>query len=201
MSKLNKRYEIKKSPLVGCLSHHHFPHPHNPLFYLKWRQLPVQIQILTGRDLTTVERMQCGAFSGLFAQTLTYPLEVTRRRMQTIGVVETSGKAASVDVVGKSHHAAQAQEAELRAVKPNKPPSLRAIVTELYAEQGIRSFYKGVTLNWFKGPIAFSISFTAFDTVQMLLETDVERRARLPRRRTTTVATDSAPDTLFAEDE
>lgn len=35
--------------------------------------------------------MLCGALSGLFAQTLAYPLEITRRRMQTIGIVPTSG--------------------------------------------------------------------------------------------------------------
>lgn len=145
----------------------------------------MQIQLLTGRDLTTVERMQCGAFSGLFAQTLTYPLEITRRRMQTIGVVATSGHHAAVDVVGKGHHKAEAQEAALRTLHPDRPPSLTAIVMELYAEQGIRGFFKGVSMNWFKGPIAFSISFTVFDIVQIFLETERERTARLPRRMTT----------------
>lgn len=144
-----------------------------------------KIQLLTGRDLTTVERMQCGAFSGLFAQTLTYPLEITRRRMQTIGVVATSGHHAAVDVVGKGHHKAEAQEAALRTLHPDRPPSLTAIVMELYAEQGIRGFFKGVSMNWFKGPIAFSISFTVFDIVQIFLETERERTARLPRRMTT----------------
>ena len=141
-----------------------------------------QIQLMTGRDLTTTERMQCGAFSGLFAQTLTYPLEVTRRRMQTIGVVATSGHEAAVDLVGQSNHIAEAQEKAIRSLHPDRPPSMKAIVTELYAEQGIRGFFKGVTMNWFKGPIAFSISFTIFDIVQMYLETENEKEARLPRR-------------------
>lgn len=135
--------------------------------------------------MTTIERMQCGAMSGLFAQTLTYPLEITRRRMQTIGVVATTGQAAAVDIVGKGHHKAEVQEAALRALHPERPPSLTAIVSELYAEQGIRGFFKGVSMNWFKGPIAFSISFTIFDIVQIFLETEPERTARLPRRRTT----------------
>lgn len=105
--------------------------------------------------------------------------------MQTIGVVATSGQAAAVDVVGKAHHSAEVQEKVLRALHPDRPPSLTEIVTELYAEQGIRGFFKGVTMNWFKGPIAFSISFTIFDVVQMFLETETERNARLPRRITT----------------
>lgn len=48
----------------------------------------------------------------------------------------------------------------------------------LFEEQGVRGFYKGVTMNWVKGPIAFSISFTAFDTIQGLIETEDERTKR-----------------------
>jgi hypothetical protein len=102
--------------------------------------------------------------------------------MQTIGVVATSGHEAAVDLVGQGNHKADAQEAKIRSLHPDRPPSLKAIVTELYAEQGIRGFFKGVSMNWFKGPIAFSISFTIFDIVQMYLETESEKYARLPRR-------------------
>jgi solute carrier family 25 protein 42 len=143
-----------------------------------------QIQIMTGRDLTTIDRMQCGAISGLFAQSLTYPLEVTRRRMQTIGIVATSGTEAAVSALGGGRTAAAA-EAAIRVVRPEAPPTMMTIIKELYEEQGMRGFFKGVSLNWFKGPIAFSISFTAFDILQGILETDSERIAKLPRRRTT----------------
>lgn len=138
---------------------------------------------MTGRDLTTIERMQCGALSGLFAQTVTYPLEVTRRRMQTIGIVPTSGKDAAVDVVGKGPSHNPVAATVIREVVPDRPPSMSSIVKELYQEQGVRGFFKGVTLNWFKGPIAFSISFTCFDTIQNSLATEAERRFLFPRRK------------------
>jgi len=137
---------------------------------------------MTGRDVTTVERMVCGGLSGLVAQTIAYPLEVTRRRMQTIGIVPTSGVDAAVDAVGKGSTRCKAAEAAIRTVKPATPPSMAAIVRELYAEQGILGFFKGVTLNWFKGPIAFAISFTIFDSIQSTLSTESERKLRLPRR-------------------
>ena len=139
---------------------------------------------MTGRDLTMIERMQCGALSGLLAQTLTYPLEVTRRRMQTIGIVATSGKDAAVELLGKGHVRNPAEETAIRKVIPDHPPSMVSIVKELYQEQGIRGFFKGVSLNYAKGPIAFSISFTVFDMIQRFLETDMERQRRLPRRNT-----------------
>jgi hypothetical protein len=142
----------------------------------------LQIQRMTGRDLTTIERMQCGALSGLFAQTITYPLEVTRRRMQTIGIVATSGKDAAVDVVGNVHGQNANVKTAIRGVAPDHPPSMSSIIKELYQEQGMRGFFKGVSLNWFKGPIAFSISFTCFDIIQSSLATDAERRFQLSRR-------------------
>jgi solute carrier family 25 protein 42 len=154
---------------------------------------------LTGRDLTTIERMQCGALSGLFAQTITYPLEVTRRRMQTIGIVATSGSDAAVGALGGSKSKAGHVETAIRTLHPDHPPTMGMIMRELYAEQGYRGFFKGVTMNYLKGPIAFSISFTAFDIIQSLTETKDERQLRLPRRRTTVVQQVSDPDFLDEE--
>jgi len=51
----------------------------------------------------------------------------------------------------------------------------------LFQEQGVNGFFKGVSMNWIKGPIAFSISFTLFDVFQGLMSTDVERHMRYRR--------------------
>ena len=133
---------------------------------LNWL-VEVQIQNMTGRDLSTVERMQCGAISGLFAQTLTYPLEVTRRRMQTLGLVGTDTAFGNLEVQEKVC---------------SKPPSLVGTMRNLYHEQGIKGFYKGVSMNWMKGPVAFSISFTAYDTVKGFLIKESDNPFRIPRR-------------------
>jgi len=129
-----------------------------------------KIQNMTGREPTTGDKMQCGALSGLFAQTLTYPLEVTRRRMQTMGVAQS--KDGAVGSLGMGH--AAAQQTEL---------SMLRTISELYAEQGMAGLFKGVTLNWLKGPVAFSISFTTFDIMQGFLATEEEKKLRQPRRR------------------
>lgn len=158
-----------------------------------------KIQSLTQRELTTMERMQCGAFAGLIAQTATYPIEVTRRRMQTLGLVgndtafsclnkqPASGKAAvTSSVTGTASATFAAATPTSRSVvaseQPQMPESIVSTVRHLYQEQGIRGFFKGVSMNWIKGPVAFSISFTTFDTVQGWLESDSERRQRLPQR-------------------
>lgn len=48
-----------------------------------------QVVILTGKEPGTIHKLGIGAFAGLIAQSCTYPLEVTRRRMQTHGHVDT----------------------------------------------------------------------------------------------------------------
>lgn len=188
-------------------------------------QAKLKITRIMQREPTTIERLQCGALSGLFAQTLTYPLEVTRRRMQTIGIVPTSGSESaavnftgvsqlkpSVDELPAEQQQLQRPQTELpsqqqqKPLTPSqttasttsanatatttttasssqqksslKPPSMMKTMSHLLEEQGLRGFFKGVSMNWVKGPIAFSISFTAFDTIQGWIETESEKEKK-----------------------
>jgi len=133
--------------------------------------------------VTTIERLQCGAFAGLIAQTITYPIEVVRRRMQTLGIVASNDTAfMNVGVNAATAASANGGSAAVAAadVRPPPPPTLVSTVRNLYLEQGLRGFFKGVAVNWLKGPVAFSISFTTFDHIQKLMETDTERARRMP---------------------
>ena len=94
--------------------------------------------------------------------------------MQTIGLVPTSGNDAAVEALGLSKSSESA----------GRPHNMLGTMKFLYQEQGLRGFFKGVSMNWMKGPIAFSISFTAFDSVQSVLETEPEKELRLGRRYT-----------------
>jgi solute carrier family 25 protein 42 len=82
--------------------------------------------------------MLFGATAGLVGQTASYPFDVIRRRLQTAAVI-----------------------------RPNEA-SLGAIATarNIIREEGIRrGLYKGVTMNWLKGPISVGVSFMTFDTL------------------------------------
>ncbi|KAL7525083.1 hypothetical protein ACHAWF_004003 [Thalassiosira exigua] len=187
--------------------------PYSGVAFTINEQAKRKIKHATGEEPTTAQRLQCGALSGLFAQTLAYPLEVTRRRMQTVGIVPTSGpESGAVNFAGVStlkpsvdeiateeptearrsaprgeperiRGAAETAEGTGRSTSQHchrhrHPPSMTNIVRHLFEEQGLRGFYKGVSMNWFKGPVAFGISFTAFDTIQGLFETDDEQQRR-----------------------
>lgn len=86
------------------------------------------------------ERLAFGACAGLIGQSASYPLDVVRRRMQTAGVT------------GSSYGTI------LR--------TMREIVTR---EGVIRGLYKGLSMNWLKGPISVGVSFTTFDIAHNLL--------------------------------
>ncbi|XP_074060798.1 mitochondrial coenzyme A transporter SLC25A42 [Macrotis lagotis] len=86
------------------------------------------------------ERMIFGACAGLIGQSASYPLDVVRRRMQTAGV------------------------------KGQTYDSILSTLNDIVREEGfIQGLYKGLSMNWLKGPIAVGISFTTFDLMQILL--------------------------------
>uniref|UniRef100_A0A8C1R237 Solute carrier family 25 member 42 n=1 Tax=Cyprinus carpio TaxID=7962 RepID=A0A8C1R237_CYPCA len=95
----------------------------------------------TGRSHPfSYERLAFGACAGLIGQSASYPLDVVRRRMQTAGVTgHTYG-------------------------------SISGTMRDIVREEGvIRGLYKGLSMNWVKGPIAVGISFMTFDLMQILL--------------------------------
>lgn len=102
--------------------------------------LPLPAEYSGRRQPYPFERMVFGACAGLIGQSASYPLDVVRRRMQTAGV--TGHQYASI------------------------LSTLRTIVQE---EGAVRGLYKGLSMNWLKGPIAVGISFTTFDLMQILL--------------------------------
>ncbi|XP_015919325.1 mitochondrial coenzyme A transporter SLC25A42 [Parasteatoda tepidariorum] len=93
------------------------------------------------RPIHPTERLVYGAMSGLLGQSASYPLDIVRRRMQTASL--TGGLYATI----------------------------RSTISIIIKEEGvIKGLYKGLSLNWIKGPIAVGISFTTFDITQTFLK-------------------------------
>ncbi|VDL19721.1 unnamed protein product, partial [Hymenolepis diminuta] len=93
------------------------------------------------QSLRPVENLLCGALAGVLGQTASYPLDIVRRRMQTAGVT--------------GH--------------PEYTRSILGTMKIVYQHEGLfHGLFKGVTMNWIKGPIAGGVSFTVFHQLQSL---------------------------------
>jgi len=112
----------------------------------------------------------CGGFAGIVGQTVSYPFDVVRRRMQTL-------------VLGAGASAIAA-------------PSMRAVFADLIRTEGMHGMYKGLSVNYFKAPIAMGISFSMYARVKQALENaaiaweqaeqearEMEARAQLQQQR------------------
>ncbi|XP_070490466.1 mitochondrial coenzyme A transporter SLC25A42 [Chironomus tepperi] len=82
-----------------------------------------------------------GACAGLCGQTSSYPLDIVRRKMQTSGVINCE-----------------------------QYTTIRQTLRKVYIEEGIvGGFFKGVSMNWVKGPMATGISFASYDIIKNFL--------------------------------
>lgn len=93
------------------------------------------------RPLHPTERLVFGAVAGMLGQSASYPLDIVRRRMQT------------ASITGSAYN------------------SIKSTIKTIIFEEGfVRGLYKGLSLNWIKGPIAVGISFTTFDITHHFLK-------------------------------
>lgn len=116
--------------------------PYAGVSFCTFETLKAKHQEVTQRSAPNpLERLLFGAVAGLLGQTASYPLDIVRRRMQTSGL-------------NGFHY-----------------DTLRGTLTHIYREEGlVRGLYKGLSMNWIKGPIAVGISFATFDVCQNTLK-------------------------------
>mmetsp|Transcript_64551 Transcript_64551/g.158893 ORF Transcript_64551/g.158893 Transcript_64551/m.158893 type:complete len:377 (+) Transcript_64551:182-1312(+) len=108
-------------------------------------------------------KMGSGAIAGLVAQSSTYPLDLVRRRMQTEGFVDRG--------VGNAKGSCQVYT------------SIWGTLKLIYQREGTKGLFKGLSMNWIKGPIAFMISFTAFDYLKIVFRihgAEIEHKEHTP---------------------
>lgn len=129
--------------------------PYAGLSFFTYHQLQQVLADRRGKKASMIQKMGCGAVAGMVGQSLTYPLDIARRRMQTYtpqGIENSSSN-----------------PGETRTV-PQQMLRMTEILVSVFRNEGIRKgLFKGLSMNWIKGPISVSISFTTFDLLKRLM--------------------------------
>ncbi|KAJ1659502.1 coenzyme A transporter [Dispira simplex] len=98
----------------------------NPKVFLKWWA-----------------ELACGGLAGAMGQTVSYPIEVVRRRIQVAGAL------------GRSAYSTPGP-----------------IIKEIYATKGIRGFFVGLSIGYIKVTPMFAIAFFVYEEMKQLLRID-----------------------------
>ena len=104
------------------------------IFHSIKREIRERGNYKTDSHIPTWARLLAGGAAGLLAQSLTYPLDIIRRRNQ-VGTLQGVGTG-------------------------------RALRT-IYATEGLKNgLFRGLSMNWMKGPVASAVSFTVNDRLK-----------------------------------
>jgi len=113
------------------------------------KRLPIPIMLLFGGT------------AGLFAQTLTYPLDIVRRRMQVEGLSSLG--------IGPGAQTAASHASTDAATRPKHHTSL-SIARTIVAEDGLRGLFRGLSVNYLKVVPSTAIGFTAYEHLKHYLD-------------------------------
>eukprot|EP01066_Platyproteum_vivax_P020427 Platyproteum_vivax@DN8334_c0_g1_i1.p1 len=120
--------------------------PYAGISFLTFETLKNEIKSRQNEDqLHPAAIWVCGGLAGITSQTATYPLDTVRKFMQAntfLYYYKEGGDSGA-------HH-----------------PTVRSTIRHIYSNCGIRGFYNGVSLNWFKGFCAAGLSFTIHELLK-----------------------------------
>jgi solute carrier family 25 protein 42 len=130
-----------------------------------------------GNEFKWWHKLLAGGFAGLVAQTCTYPLDVVRRRMQTerflldvksksnisglpVSTIIEAPPKLSMSLGARRTWRGGGIEGQVPDIRYN---GIAQTLRTIFQEEGMRGLFKGVPMNWIKGPMAVGISFTIND--------------------------------------
>ncbi|KAH0778467.1 hypothetical protein KY290_004894 [Solanum tuberosum] len=113
--------------------------------------------LVDNSELGVVTRLACGAAAGTVGQTVAYPLDVIRRRMQMVGW----------------SHAASIVTGDGRSKAPLEYTGMIDAFRKTVKYEGVRALYKGLVPNSVKIVPSISIAFVAYEQVKDLLGVEI----------------------------
>ncbi|KAJ8534818.1 hypothetical protein K7X08_016546 [Anisodus acutangulus] len=122
-----------------------------------WLVKTKPLGLVDDSELGIVTRLACGAAAGTVGQTVAYPLDVIRRRMQMVGW----------------SHASSIVTGDGRSKVPLEYTGMIDAFRKTVKYEGVRALYKGLVPNSVKVVPSISIAFVAYEQVKDLLGVEI----------------------------
>jgi solute carrier family 25, member 42 len=117
-----------------------------------------------GKEPSPFHKMFFGGCAGLVGQACTYPLDIVRRRMQTEGFSPIHAHLTAAD--------SKAGGGSSSSFYKPRPGGMTDTAMRIIRREGIKGLFKGLSLNFVKGPMAVGVSFTTFDLLKRTFDID-----------------------------
>lgn len=116
--------------------------------------------------------LACGAVSGLISQTLTYPLDVVRRRMQVRQQPHKpgAGGGAAMHSTRTEQPAGAAAAAAARSSSSGDPTTTLQTFRAVLREEGPRGLFRGLSINFMKVVPSTAVGFALYDACKSYLD-------------------------------
>lgn len=108
-------------------------------------------------NLSVTTRLACGAVAGTVGQTVAYPLDVIRRRMQMVGW----------------NHAASVLTGDSRSKAPLEYTGMVDAFRKTVCHEGVRALYKGLVPNSVKVVPSIAIAFVTYEQMKDILGVEI----------------------------
>ncbi|GIL64352.1 hypothetical protein Vafri_18321 [Volvox africanus] len=123
-----------------------------------------------GERLPVPYMLAFGGISGLLAQTVTYPLDVVRRRMQVFGLGQTAGGPTGLTATATTSVSSSISKSMWTTTPVHRERlTTWAIGSTIVRKEGLRGLFRGLSLNYVKVVPSTAIGFTVYDIFKSYL--------------------------------
>ena len=120
------------------------------------------------RELTVLARLGCGAVAGSVGQTVAYPFDVLRRRLQVVGWTGANIALAGT-AGGAGHGGAAAVPGPVAGYSGMTDCLLRTV-----REEGVRALFRGLGPNYLKVVPSIAIAFVSYEVIKDVLSVELK---------------------------
>jgi len=113
--------------------------------------LAAKLELKSSKDLTVVQSLTCGGFAGAVGQTVAYPFDVVRRRLQVAGWQGSASK----------------------TMEKAKYSGMMDCFGKIARYEGMGAFFHGLSANYIKVMPSIAIAFVTYEEVKRVLQVDL----------------------------